>query len=171
MLNFTNSLSALTAHDLVVDATTHNIANINTNNFKSYRVDLADRPFDSGVKVGLVSRDYSPGPAIINSISTFDDHYAANATVPNMHDQASAHGVVERVQGAKNEYGEHLATWNKAASRDYAEPLDRTFAEGSNVDLPREFANLAIAEHAYSANAAVIRAQDDMSRVLIDIAV
>ena len=171
MLNFTNSLSSLSAHELVVDAVAHNVANINTNNFKAYRVDLADRPFDAGVKVGLISRDYSPGPAIINSISTFDEHYAANASRPDMHDQASAHSVVEQQQRAKNEYGEHMATWNTAASRDYAAPPDRTFAEGSNVDLPREFANLAIAEHAYSANAAVIRAQDDMSRVLIDIAV
>ena len=43
--------------------------------------------------------------------------------------------------------------------------------EGSNVDLPREFANLVITENAYSANAATIRAWDEMTGSILNVKV
>ena len=46
-------------------------------------------------------------------------------------------------------------------------PEGSTF-EVSNVDLPEEFVQLQISEHGYSANAAVIRTQDEMLGTVLD---
>ena len=168
MLSYMPTLSAFRSMDSVVQASAHNIANVNTTGFKAYQVDLESGPGDIGVQIARVRRDYSPGPAIVDHIS-YDAVTAANARPEQIHDQVNAQEILGRQYSGKNEYGETLATWDKAASREYTEPLFKTHAEGSNVDLPREFSNLVVAENTYSANAAVIRGIDEMTGSLFNL--
>lgn len=49
--------------------------------------------------------------------------------------------------------------------------LSQTTVEGSNTDLVREVADLVSTEHAYAANAVVIRTADDMQGALLDMVV
>lgn len=48
-------------------------------------------------------------------------------------------------------------------------PGDSELEETSNVDLSEEFVQLQIAEHGYSASAAVIRTQSEMLGTVLDI--
>ena len=168
MLRYMPTLSAFRALDTVVQASAHNIANVNTTGFKSYQVDLESGPGDVGVQVGRIRRDYSAGPAVVNHI-TYDAATSANARPEQINDQVNAQEQLGRQYSVKNEFGESVATWDKDASREYTEPLFMTFAEGSNVDLPREFSNLLVSENAYGANAAVIRTIDDMTGSLFNL--
>lgn len=168
MLSYMPTLSAFRAMDTVVHASAYNIANVNTTGFKAYQVDLESGPGDVGVQTARVRRDYSPGPAIVDHIN-YDAVTSANARPEQINDQVNAQVVLGRQYSAKNEFGESVATWDKAASREYAEPLFMSFAEGSNVDLPREFSNLVTAENTYGANAAVIRSIDEMTGSLFNL--
>jgi flagellar basal-body rod protein FlgC len=49
--------------------------------------------------------------------------------------------------------------------------LAPAWLEGSNTDIAREFVRMMVAQNAYEANAAVIRAQDDLSGTLMDMMV
>jgi len=54
-------------------------------------------------------------------------------------------------------------------SRSDGLPGDAEYQESSNVDLAEEFVQLSIAEHGYSANAAVIRTQGEMLGTVLDL--
>ena len=168
MPNLNTALSAFGAYGTIVSATAHNIANINTNEFKSYDIDLADRANFAGVQVNHISRDYSTGPAIINHIASFNGAIAANHQSFEVTDQSIGQEVLARQYSAKNDYGETVASWDKAPSREWIDPVFTTHGEGSNVDLPLQFSNLMIAEHAYGANAAVVRTVDEMTGSLVN---
>ena len=43
------------------------------------------------------------------------------------------------------------------------------YLEGSNTDLAREFTGMVATQHAYAANATVIRSVDDMTGTLLDL--
>ncbi|MBB5020850.1 flagellar basal body rod C-terminal domain-containing protein [Desulfurispira natronophila] len=57
---FYNAASALSAYGQRQSASAHNVANVNTNEFKSQRVDLAEKP-TGGVTPTGVTTDTSPG--------------------------------------------------------------------------------------------------------------
>ena len=50
-------------------------------------------------------------------------------------------------------------------------PEAAALREGSNVSLEREFVQLITLEHAYAANAVVVRTADDIAGVLLDLKV
>lgn len=168
MLTYMPSLSAFRSMSAVVEASAHNIANVNTTGFKAYQVDMESGPGDIGVQIARIRRDYSHGPAIVDHIN-YEAATSANARPEQINDQINAQEILGRQYSVKNEFGESVATWDKAASREYTEPLFRTFGEGSNVDLPREFSNLVVAENTYGANAAVIRSIDEMTGSLFNL--
>lgn len=165
---YTRSLSAFGAFGSLMDATAHNIANINTQGYKRLDVNFASGPGDQGVQVARIRRDYSSGPAIVNEIS-YSSQGAKNNKPELMADQANAQSKISQDYAVKNQFGDYPAVWDKNADNDYAEPVFKSYAEGSNVDLPREFANLTIAETAYGANAAVVRTVDEMTGSLINV--
>jgi flagellar basal-body rod protein FlgC len=89
------SISALGAFGLGMRATANNIANVNTNGFKSSRVDYETGPAGQGVRVGAVSRGSVGSSAAasaepLNDVSlereftgmiSLENAYTANAVV------------------------------------------------------------------------------------------
>ena len=119
------SLSALGAFGVGMQVTADNIANVNTPYFKSGRAYYETGPQGYGTRVGELSRDISPGPAI-------------PALPPDTIDMS---------------------------------PAAAALREGSNVSLEREFTQMISLEHAYSANAMVVRTVDDIAGVVLDMKV
>lgn len=174
MPHFSIPQSALNSLEVTMQATAHNIANINTNGFKSQRVVLQSGPFqDEGVRVGAVYRDMSPGPAVINNLAENDVRDAIEVSARGMRttqenfDSAVAQDV-GRLQQADSADAWHVENYRKGQN---SESLIRGLTEGSNTDLPREFANLIVTETAYSANAATIRAWDEMAGSILNVKV
>jgi flagellar basal-body rod protein FlgC len=66
------AVSAMSSFSVDVMAQAHNIANVNTPEFKSQRVDLMSGPQDLGVMVGAVMRDTTPGPLMPDYIRQND---------------------------------------------------------------------------------------------------
>ncbi len=58
------SVDAFKAFSAAHDATAHNLANINTDEFRSMRLDLETGPEGKGVKPSLVTEDRNPGPVV-----------------------------------------------------------------------------------------------------------
>lgn len=172
MPNFSIPESALSALDVVMQTTANNIANVNTDGFKSSHVVLQSGPhFDEGVRVGAIYRDMQPGPAVINHLAENDIRASSDIAARGMRNSQENYDTsvaqdVDRLQQANA-----ADAWQVENSREgrYAENLIRGTVEGSNTDLPREFANLIITEHAYSANAATIRAWDEMTGSLLNV--
>ena len=50
--SISSSISAMDAMGTVMQATANNIANVNSRDYKSLRVDLESGPLDQGVRVG-----------------------------------------------------------------------------------------------------------------------
>ena len=63
-MDFNASLSALGAFSTAQEVTAHNVANVNTEEFKSSRVSLEELPDQSGVRVQEIRKDTSPGPQV-----------------------------------------------------------------------------------------------------------
>ncbi|MDR0339661.1 MAG: flagellar basal body protein [Desulfovibrio sp.] len=174
MPNFSIPTSALNAFDVVVQTTANNIANINTDGFKSRHVALMSGPYqDEGVRLASTYRDMTPGPAIINHLAGNDvrDAYETSARGLRIseenYDSAVAQDL-DRVQQANT-----ADAWRVEDYRDgqNARSYLRGFVEGSNTDLPREFGNLISTENAYSAVAVTIRAMDEMTGSLLNVKV
>lgn len=66
---FDTNLSALTALSTVQEVTANNIANVNTDGFKSSSVNLESGPGDQGVEVASISKSATPG-SIVGGVET-----------------------------------------------------------------------------------------------------
>ena len=174
MPNFSIPQSAISAMDVVMQATAHNIANVNTNGYNPVNVVLQSGPYhDEGVRVGAVYRDMSPGPAIINHLAGNDVRQAVEFSARGMRDTAENYDTAvaqdhDRLQQANAADAWHVENYRTGQN---SRSLISGLNEGSNVDLPREFANLVITENAYSANAATIRAWDEMTGSILNVKV
>ena len=73
------ALSAMNAFSVDMQVRANNIANVNTPGFKAQDITLVTGPQGEGVRVGLVSRDTSPGPLVPSLISVSDDGREAYA--------------------------------------------------------------------------------------------
>ena len=171
MPNYYTQISAFDVLNVAMRATANNIANTNTNNYKSQRVVFESGSEDQGVRIGRVYRDLNPGPAVITNFSElasrsaqeqsarfYQDIEAANATV-------RGHEVAERqrLYGGTSLLEQELRGYEEAASLQA-----KGYEQASNTELPREFVNLINTELAYSANAAVVRTQEVMVGALIN---
>src|SRR6266550_1252582 len=58
---FSTGLSGLTSGSILLANSANNIANLNSQGFKSARVNLREAPDKQGVAVGSVTKDQSPG--------------------------------------------------------------------------------------------------------------
>lgn len=160
--------------DVVMQATANNIANINTDGYKALNVSLQSGPYqDEGVRVGAIYRDMSPGPAIINHLAENDVRNAVEFSARGMRNTAENYDtpVVQDID--RTQQGNAADAWRVENYREgqNARSLITGLSEGSNVDLPREFTNMLVTENAYSANAAAIRAWDEMTGSLLNVKV
>ena len=58
---FSTGLSGLTSGSILLANSANNIANLNSQGFKSARVNLQEAPDKQGVQVGSITKDQSPG--------------------------------------------------------------------------------------------------------------
>lgn len=118
--------SAMNAFSVDMQARAHNIANVNTPEFKAQTVTLTSGPQDHGVLVGRVHSDSTPGSLYPGGVSA-----------------------------------------DTAGGQSYAPG----YIEGSNTDVAREYVHMSATQRAYEANALMVRAQDDMAGMLLDMKV
>ena len=161
-------LSAMDAMGTVIQATANNIANVNSRDYKSLRVDLESGPLDQGVRVGAIFRDPSPGPAVITHLSEREYRTIGDQTAQGMAASAEAYEGSRTHEYAMTDAANARAAVNSHAGRVFVPSAFPTYAEGSNTNLPLEFANLMVTETAYSANAAVVRTLDTMTGSLLN---
>lgn len=173
MPNFSAPQSALTALDVVMQTTANNIANVNTNGFKAGRVVLESGPYDEGVRVGALYRDMHPGPAVINHLAENDVRVANDIAARYMRNTEENYDTAVAQDVDRLQQGNAADAWRVQAHREGQRDasLIRGIAEGSNTELPREFANLIVTENAYSANAATIRAWDELVGSVLNVKV
>ena len=173
MPNFSIPQSALSALDVVMQTTANNIANMNTDGFKASRVVLMSGPQDEGVQVGALYRSMEPGPAIINHLGQNDVRDSNDIAAMGMrnsqenYDTAVAQDV-DRIQQANAADAWSVQRYREGQN---ARNLIQGIVEGSNTDLPREFATMIVTTNAYSANAAAIRAWDELVGSLLNVKV
>lgn len=174
MPNFAIPQSALSSLDVVMQATANNIANMNTDGYKALSVSLRSGPYqDEGVRVGAVYRDMSPGPAVINHLAENDVRSAVEFSARGMRNTAENYDTAVAQDHDRLQQANAADAWRVENYREgqNARSLISGLSEGSNVDLPREFAQLIATENAYSANAAVIRAWDELAGSILNVKV
>lgn len=174
MFDFSAPLSALNAHDVIVQATANNIANVNTDGYKRYSVHLESGPLDRGVQVSSIYRDMTPGPAVIYNFNELDVRDALDMAARGMRNSQENYDTAQAQDVTRMQQEDDAAAWyvrEIRAGQDAATRHGIGVREGSNTDLPREFANLMISEWAYSANAVVVRTQDEMTGSIVNIKV
>jgi flagellar basal-body rod protein FlgC len=171
------SLSALTALDTVMWTTANNIANVNTDGFKARHAVLETGPSDVGVRIASVYRDMSPGPAVINHLVENDVRAADDAAVRGIlatrenYDAAAAQDLDRIQQGNADDARavEDYRAGQTARDRINGRAGISGIPEGSNTDLAREFTTMIAVENAYTAQASMIRAWDEMTGSLLNI--
>lgn len=171
MPNFSIPESALSSLDVVMQNAASNIANVNTNGFRANRVILESGPYDEGVRVGATFRDMRPGPAVINHFAENDVRVANDIAARGMRntqenfDTAVAQDV-DRLQQANAADAWRVENYREGQ---YASNLIKGVVEGSNTDIPREYTTMLMTENAYSANAATIRAWDELTGSILNV--
>lgn len=174
MPNFSFPQSAFSALDVVMQTTANNIANINTDGFKASRVVLMSGPYqDEGVQVGALYRDMSPGPAVIYHLGQNDVRDMADVAAMGMRNSRENYDTsvvqdVEITQRADAADAWHVQNYREGQD---ARAKIQGMVEGAKTELPREFSTLIVTENAYSANAAAIRAWDELTGSLLNVKV
>lgn len=173
MPNFSIPESALNALDVVLQNDAHSIANVNTDGFKARNVILTTGPLDEGVRVGAVYRDMQPGPAVINHLAENDVRVANDVAARGMRNSQENYdtAVVQDVDRLQQANAADAWRVENHRSSEFSASLIDGMTEGSNTDLPRVFANMLVTENAYSANASVIRAWDEMVGSVLNVKV
>ena len=154
-----------------MQTTANNIANVNTNGFRASHVVLETGPNDEGVRVGAIYRDMQPGPAVINHLGENDVRVANDLAARYMQNTQENYDTTVAQDVDRLQQGNAADAWRVQAHREGERnvSLIRGTVEGSTTDLPREFANLMVTENAYSANAATIRAWDEMVGSILNV--
>lgn len=174
MPNFSIPQSAMSAMDVVMQATADNIANINTDGYQSLNVILQSGPYhDEGVRIGAITRDMTPGPSVVNHLGENDVRQAVEFAARGMRTTAENYDSSvlqdhDRLQQANTADAWHVENYRKGQN---SYSLINGLRRESNVDLPREFTHMIITENAYSADAAAIRAWDEMAGSMFNIKV
>ncbi len=174
MIDFYAPLSALHAEGIVTQTIANNIANVNTDGYKSQMVHLESGPLDRGVVISSVYRDMSPGPAVLYDINERDVRDMQDMAAQNMrnrqenYDSAQVQDVARFQQSVDTEYNR---VFDSAAGLEASHMYHSGLVEGSNTDVARDFTKLIISENVYGAQASVIRAMDEMTGSILNVKV
>lgn len=157
-----------------MQATANNIANVNTDGFKSSHVVLQSGYRDEGVRVAAIYRDMSPGPAVINHLGENDvrnvlESSARGLRVTQENYDAAVAQDLDRLQQANTE--DAWRVWSHRDGQVASDQIRGVVLEASNTDLPREFTTMVVTENTYNANAGVARAWDEMTGSLLNVKV
>lgn len=166
MPNLYTSLTAFDAVGVAMQVTSNNIANMNTLGFRSSRTLFEDRPHDFGVRVAGIYRDMSAGPAVVDHLSEgrYRNELHKAAQLSQFKAEEVDNSVVRVQEMVKREEFHNIESGQAVqASR------DKFFTEQSNVEAVREFSTMVSLEAMYSANAAAVRAQDEMTGTLLNL--
>jgi flagellar basal-body rod protein FlgC len=136
------SVSALDAFATGMQATAHNIANVNTEGFQPQAVYYSSLPPYTGVQVGHITG--GPDPELVPVRPP--DPQVLTAPVPEQQI-----GVLP------------------PPPNDLTSFLPPEWLNPSQTSLEREMANMIMAQRAYEANVVPIRAWDEMTGTLIDL--
>lgn len=147
MPNFCIPKSAMSTIGTAMSVSSANIANVNTNGFKASRVVFQSGPEDKGTYIGGIYRETSPGPAVISRLSGVDVSSSSPQGAGSSESILDS-DALQQANGQRN-----------------------GIVEGSNTDLPREFAWHIVMQSAYSATAATIRALDELTGSLLNVKV
>ena len=172
MPNFSIPQSALSSLGVVMQVTANNIANVNTDGFKASRVVLMSGPYqDEGVQVGAIYRDMSPGPAVINHLGENDVRAMNDVAAMGMRNSQENYDTSAAQDVDRTQQANAADAWNIQNYREGQNALAQIqgMVEGSNTDIPREFTTLIMTENAYSANAATIRAWDELTGSILNV--
>ena len=172
MPNYYSSLTAFDSLSVAVQTSTNNIANVSTNGYKSEYTILQSGPNDQGVQLARIAKDMNPGPAVITSIDEVASRAAHESQVQGMKNRTNAYSHEMAMRHANVEQSDSINHWQQQEVRAYDEAVGshtRHYLEGSNTDIPRDFVNLNMTDMAYTANAAAIRANDDLTGTLLNI--
>lgn len=144
--------SALNTFSTGMAVTANNIANANTDRFRSTDVHYETGPEGQGVRVGDLRQNTQPGPLRQDAASA---EYTASRMARETRDAADTQNTRE--------------TQAMQERRDNAAALaQKGLVEGSNTDIAREMTDMMVTQRAFEANVASIRAHDNMLGVLID---
>ena len=135
------SVSALDAFATGMQATAHNIANINTEGFQPQTVYYSSLPPYMGVQVGNIT-----GP----------DHETIPLSSPEP--EVLTAPVPEQLLGVLPPAPDHLTS-----------PLPPEWMNPSQTSLEREMANMIMVQRAYEANTVPIRTWDEMTGTLLNL--
>lgn len=154
------SVSALDAFATGMQATAHNIANVNTAGFQPQAVYYADLPPHMGVRVGDIT---GPGPTAPRpdpdavtfprdpGVVTFPAPEQPIGVLPPPPDDLTAPVSPEQVNPA------------------YTAFMPPEMLNPSNTSLETEMVHMMIAQRAYEANVVPVQAWNEMTGTLIDI--
>ena len=161
-----SSLSAFSAAGVSMQTISHNLANMNTDGYKSLRVALATGPQDHGVRVAGIFRDMSAGPMVVDNLTERDNRTALDRIGRNIQDMYGTYDKSLVLEGREAVNLDHKVAIEKSELEGVFQVKTR---ELSNVELGREFVNMINLEAMYSANAAAVRAQDELTGTILNL--
>ncbi len=173
MIDLSIPSSAVHSLGVVMQTTANNIANVNTDGYKAEIARLESGPLDRGVQVGAIYRDLTPGPAIVYNLSERDVRSAQDVAAQGMRNSQENYDTAAAQDVTRIQQEDAAASWRAReirAGQDANAMMPKSYiVEASNTDLPREFANLAMTENAYSAVAATIRTMEHLTGSLLNV--
>lgn len=154
MSEYSVSASALSAYADGTNVTAHNIANVNTQGFDSWRRTYTTGQYGEGVSIQVESP------------------FAVQDTVDFSVLQPSPQDIV--ADPTLQDFTNTIAQQQNTAFPelpDITDPVTQGNLENNAVDITRESVNLLSDQRAFEANAAVIHAQQNMDEVMLGLIV
>ncbi len=163
-----SALSAFSAAGVSMQTLSHNLANMNTDGYKSLRVTLATGSQDHGVRVAGIFRDMAAGPMVVDTLTERDNRVELDRIGRNIQDMYGSYDKGLVLEGREAVALDHKAAVEKNELEGVFQVKSR---ELSNVEVSREFVNMINLEAMYAANAASVRAQDEMTGSILSLIV
>ncbi|MFO7817847.1 MAG: flagellar biosynthesis protein FlgG [Thermodesulfobacteriota bacterium] len=101
-MSYSTSVSAINAASLSQQLTANDVANINTNEYRSKRLDLESGPQGQGVRPAAVRENTSPGPAV-EELQTRENEQGRVEQQKTLVEGSNTDMVEESVQMIKDE--------------------------------------------------------------------
>ncbi len=128
---------------------------------------------DETLQMSAMYRDMQPEPVLINHLTQNDVHDFNDTAAVGMRNSRENYDTTVAQDVEITQRANAADAWRIQDYREGQNSLARIqgMAEGSTTDLPREFTIMIMTENAYSANAAAIRAWDELTGSLLNVKV